>query len=63
MVVIEVDCDVDAEGNVTGAHVREPLPPGLDQATIDAIRRWKFKPGTLNGRPVASKYEGTMKLP
>jgi TonB family protein len=54
---IVVDCDVDAEGNVIGAHVREPLPAGLDQATIDAIRRWKFKPGTLNGRPVDSPMD------
>jgi len=24
----------------------------LDQAAADAVRRWKFKPGTLNGQPV-----------
>ena len=26
---------------------------GLDQQAVDAVRRWKFEPGTREGKPVA----------
>ncbi len=32
--------------------VLKGLPFGLDQAAADAVKRWRFKPGTLNGAPV-----------
>ena len=43
---------IDRNGNVRDVKVLKPLPFGLDQAAVDAVRRWKFKPGTLNGTPV-----------
>jgi outer membrane biosynthesis protein TonB len=33
---------------------------GLDVAALDAIRQWKFKPGTLNGNPVPVYYNLTV---
>ena len=43
---------IDAVPDVTNVQVLKPLPFGLDQAAVDAVRRWKFRPGTLNGQPV-----------
>jgi protein TonB len=28
-------------------------PPMLRQSALEALRRWKYKPSTLNGEPVA----------
>ncbi|HEX8411559.1 MAG TPA: energy transducer TonB [Thermoanaerobaculia bacterium] len=37
-----------------------PPPLGLDQAALNAVRQWKFKPGTLNGQPVPVYYNLTV---
>ena len=34
--------------------------PPLDQAAVDAVKRWKFKPATLNGKPVDVYYNLTV---
>jgi TonB family protein len=43
---------VDERGNVADAWVLRPLGMGLDEKAISAVRTWRFKPGTYNGRPV-----------
>ncbi len=50
MVIIEAI--IDQNGNVTDARILKGLPLGLDQGALDAVKRWKFRPGTLNGQPV-----------
>jgi protein TonB len=50
--IVIVECTISKAGDVTDIHVLKPLPFGLDQAAVDAVKRWKFKPGTLNGQPV-----------
>lgn len=41
------------DGTVTDVKVVRGLGYGLDEAARDAIvNKWKFRPGTLNGRPV-----------
>jgi TonB family protein len=50
IVILEVL--VDAAGNVADAWVLKPLPYGLDQAALQAVRQWKFKPATKEGSPV-----------
>jgi len=32
--------------------VLKPLPFGLDDAAVEAVRQWQWKPGTLAGEPV-----------
>ncbi len=33
---------------------------GLDQAAVDAIKKWRFEPATLHGKPVAVYYNLTV---
>lgn len=58
--VVIVEAIIDKEGNVTNVKILKGLPMGLDQAAADAVTKWKFKPATLNGRPVAVIYNLTV---
>jgi len=40
---------VDAEGHTRDIHVARSLGMGLDEKAIDAVKKWKFTPGTSNG--------------
>ena len=33
--------------------VVRPLGLGLDEKAIEAIKKWRFRPGVKNGKPVA----------
>jgi len=50
IVILEVV--VGKDGLVKDAVVLKGLPEGLSEAALDAVRQWKFRPGTLNGEPV-----------
>lgn len=49
---VVVEAVIDESGRVTNVRVIKPLPMGLDQAAVEAVRSWRFKPSTLAGRPV-----------
>jgi TonB family protein len=43
---------VDREGRVRNPFVLSSTNPGLDQAAIDGVLKWRFEPGLKNGVPV-----------
>lgn len=49
-----LDCVVLPDGTVGEVRVTRSLDPvfGLDQEAIVAAKRWRFRPGRVNGRPV-----------
>jgi len=51
-----VEAIIDEQGNVTNTRVLKGLPMGLDQAAVDAVSAWKFKPATKDGKPVRVYY-------
>ncbi len=51
--VVIVEAIIDKQGNVTDARVLRGLPMGVSEAATAAIQKWKYKPATLNGRPVS----------
>ncbi|MDQ6801472.1 MAG: TonB family protein, partial [Acidobacteriota bacterium] len=50
--IVIVEAVIDKDGNVDRVKVLKPLSLGLTEAAEDAVKKWKFKPGTLNGEPV-----------
>ena len=50
--VVVLEAIIDRNGNVTDVRVLKGLPMGLGDSAMDAVRRWKFKPGNLGGKPV-----------
>ncbi|MEX1049735.1 MAG: energy transducer TonB [Akkermansiaceae bacterium] len=48
-----VSCTVDASGQVASVSLKQSSGhPELDQAAVNAVNKWKFKPGTKGGRKV-----------
>ncbi len=58
--VVIVQAIIDKDGNVTNVKVLKGLPMGLEEAAVEAIKQWRFKPATLNGRPVTVYYNLTV---
>jgi len=50
--VCVVSLIVDAQGNPQRVSVVRHLGMGLDEKAVEAVRQYKFKPATLQGKPV-----------
>ena len=50
--VVMLRITVDETGKVIEAKVVRGIGLGLDEKAIEAVDKWKFKPGTRNGAPV-----------
>ncbi|HXU32395.1 MAG TPA: TonB family protein [Thermoanaerobaculia bacterium] len=53
---------IDEKGDVTNARILKSSGPKIDAAALAAILKWKFKPATLNGKPVAVYYTLTVNI-
>jgi protein TonB len=51
--VVILEAVITAAGDVTEVRILKSATPLLDRATVDAVRRWRYKPATLNGRAVS----------
>ncbi len=50
---VMVSLMVDPDGTPRDLKVIRPIGFGLDEKAIEAVRRWKFKPGVKDGLPIA----------
>jgi periplasmic protein TonB len=46
---------VGKDGKTYNIRVGQSLGMGLDEEAMEAVSHWRFKPATLNGRPVATQ--------
>ncbi len=58
--LVIVQAIIDKQGGVTNVRVIKPLPMGLSEEAVKAIKQWKFKPATLRGKPVDVYYNLTV---
>ena len=48
---------VDPNGQVAAAEVSEGAGAPFDQAALDAVKRWKFRPALREGKPVSARIK------
>ncbi len=44
---------IATDGTARDLHLIRSLGLGLDEKALEAVQRWRFAPGTLDGRPVS----------
>ncbi len=54
---VTVSFEVNQKGDVQNPFVVKSNNPGFEAAAIEAVRKWKFKPGIKNGQPVTTKMQ------
>jgi TonB family protein len=52
--VVILAIEVGADGRPKNLRVIEPLGLGLDEKAIEAVARWRFRPGLRDGKPVVT---------
>lgn len=50
---IELRLIVGSDGQPRDVKITLGISPELDQAAVEAVKKWKFKPATKDGRPVS----------
>jgi TonB family protein len=58
---VKIDALIDANGRVTSMKVISG-PTLLHQSATDALRQWKYKPATLDGKPVPMHLTVTLQF-
>ena len=49
---VQLYVEIDATGRTNNMKVLHSLGLGLDDKAMESVSKWKFKPGTKNGKPV-----------
>jgi periplasmic protein TonB len=52
--VVMLYAEVDTNGRLRNIRVTRGLGLGLEEKAIEAVKRWLFRPGTRDGKPVVA---------
>ncbi|HEX8028971.1 MAG TPA: energy transducer TonB [Vicinamibacterales bacterium] len=58
---VVIEATIDEEGKVADTKVVKSVPL-LDQAAVDAVKQWEFRPSLKNGKPTAVVMTVTVKF-
>jgi TonB family protein len=50
--IVTLWVEIDVDGRAKNMRVIHSLGMGLDEKAVEAVKKWKFKPGMKDGRPV-----------
>jgi TonB family protein len=60
--VVILRCIVEADGTVSAAEVVKGLPFGLGESAVEAVKKWRFRPASRNGQPLAVYHNVSVSL-
>ena len=60
--VLILEAVIETDGSVRQIRVLRPLHPLIDQASIDAIGRWRYRPAMLRGCPMPVVFTVTVRV-
>jgi len=52
-----LDLISNPDGSTGNIQILQPLGFGLDEKAVEAVKRWKFKPAKMDGRPVPAHVQ------
>ena len=58
-----VEITIDEIGNVVATRVLQPLGYGIDDRVVAVLRNWRFRPATMDGRPIPSQQDVYFRFP
>jgi TonB family protein len=50
---VQMVCEIGEDGSLRDVSIKQGLGLGLDEKAVEAVRKWKFAPGTFDGRPIS----------
>jgi TonB family protein len=59
--IVVLEATVDVKGVVEKVKVLNSIP-ALDQAAIDAVKKWVYEPKVINGKPVPVVFTVTVRF-
>jgi protein TonB len=60
--IVTIECVIDRTGIVVDPVVKKSTRPDFEQPAIDAIAKWKFKPGKKDGLAVKVRVVLSLKF-
>ena len=60
--LVVLSCAIDDKGVVTETKVAKTTNEAFNQAAIDAVGKWKFRPAQKDGKPVAIRISLPVKF-